>query len=311
MSGPILIAYDGSEHAQRAVRRAGELLPGRSALVVSVWKSLTEVLMHRDVESLHGHVRDAAAELDSGDRMDAERMTEDGAALAREAGLEAEALVVTGKPSAWETLLEVADEHRAPLVVVGSRGLSGVRSALLGSVSMGLLNHATRPVMVVPPAAEDVSRGRDGPVLVAYDGSQPAKHAAKVAGELLAGRRAAVVSIWSSLTDAALGGVVGAPVAYVPTAVVGQVDAETRLTAKRTAEEGAALVGDSAEARDERRRDSVWSTLCELAAELRSPAIAIGARGHSAVEAALLGSVSHGVVHHSRAPVLVVPPELR
>ena len=36
---------------------------------------------------------------------------------------------------------------------MGSRGLTGIKSLLLGSVSRGVLTHADRPVMVVPPAA--------------------------------------------------------------------------------------------------------------------------------------------------------------
>ena len=50
----------------------------------------------------------------------------------------------------WQAVLAVADEHDASLVVVGSRGRSAIRSAVLGSVSYGIVHHSTRPVLVVP-----------------------------------------------------------------------------------------------------------------------------------------------------------------
>jgi nucleotide-binding universal stress UspA family protein len=313
VSDPILFAYDGSEASKRAVRQAGALVPPRPAVVVSVWRSLTRALMHRDAESLRGSLGEAATQLDSEDRSEAQEAIEAGAALARECGFDAEALVVPGGPAPWETLLQVADDRRAAAIVVGSRGLSGVRSVLLGSVSMGVVNHSTRPVLVVPPRADDAPGDLDGPVLVAFDGSDAARRAAQVAGNLLSGRPAVAVTLWSSLADASFGGVAGAPLAVVPSSVVGEVDAEKRVHAEATAKEGAALIGggDKVESRTELRGASPWRTLCDLASELRSPAIVVGSRGQSAVESALLGSVSHGVVHHSPVPVLVVPPEQR
>ncbi|MDQ3936027.1 MAG: universal stress protein, partial [Actinomycetota bacterium] len=52
----------------------------------------------------------------------------------------------------WHAIVEAADELDARVVVLGSRGLSGVRSALLGSVSYGVVHHSRRPLLVVPPA---------------------------------------------------------------------------------------------------------------------------------------------------------------
>lgn len=55
--------------------------------------------------------------------------------------------------SVWECVLELAHNTAAELIVAGSRGLSRIKSTVLGSVSHGLVNHSQIPVMVIPPAA--------------------------------------------------------------------------------------------------------------------------------------------------------------
>jgi nucleotide-binding universal stress UspA family protein len=56
-----------------------------------------------------------------------------------------------GQPA--EQLVRVAEEENAELVVVGSRGRSPMRAALLGSVSASAIALARCPVLVVPPEA--------------------------------------------------------------------------------------------------------------------------------------------------------------
>jgi nucleotide-binding universal stress UspA family protein len=63
----------------------------------------------------------------------------------------AELRAVIGDPV--ETLLSLADEEQAELIVVGSRGRAPLKAALLGSVSSALARRATCPVVVVPPDA--------------------------------------------------------------------------------------------------------------------------------------------------------------
>jgi nucleotide-binding universal stress UspA family protein len=59
----------------------------------------------------------------------------EGAELARRHGLDAEARAVPAVPSVWETIVRVADEEDASAIVLGSRGLRGLRALTLGSVS--------------------------------------------------------------------------------------------------------------------------------------------------------------------------------
>ncbi len=59
-----------------------------------------------------------------------------------------------GGGSVWRTIIDVADDIEADLIVVGARGLSTVQSVLLGSVSNAVVHHSSRPVLVVPRADE-------------------------------------------------------------------------------------------------------------------------------------------------------------
>ena len=74
------------------------------------------------------------------------------AELAREAGVDADVVLVSG--NAADEIVAYADTIDADMIVVGSRGRNAVTSALLGSVSRGVLHEARRPVLVVPRARQ-------------------------------------------------------------------------------------------------------------------------------------------------------------
>jgi nucleotide-binding universal stress UspA family protein len=82
----------------------------------------------------------------------AARIAEEGQDLAAQHGLDAASEVRESTEGTWRALVSTAADAGAAVVVVGSRGLGGVKSALLGSVSTALAHRAERPTMIVRPA---------------------------------------------------------------------------------------------------------------------------------------------------------------
>jgi nucleotide-binding universal stress UspA family protein len=152
---PILIAYDGSEGAARAVAEAGRVFgPGRRAVVATVWCSLA-TLAPSALSGLPPGVAQASLDqLDAAAEREAAAQAEAGAEAAREAGFDAQAVAHREDGAGWAGTCALADQLDAAAIVVGSRGLSGVKSALLGSFSRGVVHNARRPVLVVPPDEE-------------------------------------------------------------------------------------------------------------------------------------------------------------
>jgi len=142
---PILICYDGSTGAKRAIDAAAHLLGPGPAVVLHVGVVMTpaEAIAATDAV-IPGN---AFEELNAADALPVAR---EGAELARAAGFDAEARVGVGGPT-WQGIVDLADELDAPLIVIGSRGLSGLREAFEGSISHDVVEHARRPVLVVPP----------------------------------------------------------------------------------------------------------------------------------------------------------------
>jgi nucleotide-binding universal stress UspA family protein len=75
-----------------------------------------------------------------------------GAALARSAGFEADAEAIRRNGSTAAALEGAIDRLRPELVVIGSRGLLGLKALLERSVSHHVGAHAHAPVLIVPPA---------------------------------------------------------------------------------------------------------------------------------------------------------------
>jgi nucleotide-binding universal stress UspA family protein len=154
MPGLIVIGYDGSVDARRAVA-AARLLDADRALVVNVFKpSLAAgappvpigggpvLPTPGEEEQLETAARETAAE---------------GTALAREAGVAAEPFLVRGASPGeiGKLLARLAQERDATAIVVGRRGISRLEAVVLGSVSDATVREAHCPVLVVPAPDED------------------------------------------------------------------------------------------------------------------------------------------------------------
>jgi nucleotide-binding universal stress UspA family protein len=141
-AGLVLFAYDGSDLATFAIEHAGrELAPGRPALVLCVWQPADVGFVPAG-----GQHFDA---LDASDVRDAAAQTAaQGAAIAQNEGFHADSLTIEAAPT-WKGIVEIAEHHRASLIVLGSHRRTGIIGHLLGSVTGAVVTHATASVLVV------------------------------------------------------------------------------------------------------------------------------------------------------------------
>jgi nucleotide-binding universal stress UspA family protein len=142
----LLLCYDGSDQAAEAIDFAAALFPrGSRATVLYVWE-LTAVA------AVGGAVPMALPpDVAHEDEARARRLAEAGAQRARRLGLAAQARTEESTAGAWRTIVDVADGD-VDLIVMGTRGLSGLKELLLGSVSHHVAQHAACPVLIAPGA---------------------------------------------------------------------------------------------------------------------------------------------------------------
>ena len=140
----ILICYDGSADAEEAIARGARMLRGQQATVLTVWSPFDSAAL-----GLSGGVHDMQSS-DESHRGHAERQAEVGARLATEAGFDATACTAERRTTIADAILDEAAAVDATAILMGSRGLTGMKSMLLGSVSHAVIEHADRMVIIVP-----------------------------------------------------------------------------------------------------------------------------------------------------------------
>ena len=150
----LMFCYDGSEDAKHAIQRGSELLTARRALVLTVW--LPTAVLGPGLGETAAMVN--FAELDRAAAEACDRVAAAGVRIARACGLDAEPVAVKTAGPIWHAIVETADRCDAAAIVMGSRGLTPLRSILLGSVSSGVVHHADRPTLVIRRPSEHDSR---------------------------------------------------------------------------------------------------------------------------------------------------------
>jgi nucleotide-binding universal stress UspA family protein len=136
----ILIATDGSAASREAVQFGLELAVEHAAEVTFV--HVVPVLDRSFADGI-GVPAAKPHRIDEVDR----RPLEDALALAAERDVDAKAELLAGLPV--DEIVAYADTMDADLIVLGSRGRGAIATALLGSISRGVLHEARRPVLVV------------------------------------------------------------------------------------------------------------------------------------------------------------------
>ena len=209
--------------------------------------------------------------------------------------------VIQGNPK--EEIVRAAEEWPADLVVVGGRGLGGVRGFLLGSVSQTVARHVHCPVLVVKGRARPLAS-----VLIATDGSDGANEAIRFLLSLpLPPAKKVRVRLLSVVE----------PVVYPRSApkmiraqlkgMIAQLGRERRAEVEKVLDRAAREL----EVKVTRLTRSMPTghparEIVAAAASFDADLVVVGARGLGGMKRLLLGSVSERVLHDARCPVLIV-----
>ena len=145
MFGRIVVGTDGSETAGEAVRQAIELarLSGARLDIVSAFEPIPQQRIRTEAREAPGDVQ-----YEIGPREDVNLILEGALGQAKQSGVDdVQTHAREGDPA--DAILDVADEIKADLVVVGNKGMTGARRFLLGSVPNNISHHAPCSVIIV------------------------------------------------------------------------------------------------------------------------------------------------------------------
>ena len=144
MFSSIVVGTDGSETAAEAVRQAVDLAKAVGAKVhlVSAYEPVSSQRLREERQQAP---EDVAWSVNP--REDVDATLSDAADVAQEAGVEAEKFARQGDPA--DAILDVAEETKADLIIVGNKGMTGARRFLLGSVPNKVSHHAPCSVLII------------------------------------------------------------------------------------------------------------------------------------------------------------------
>lgn len=152
----MLIAYDGSPQARRAMEYAARLLRPRHVEILTAWEPLHRTAARASsMSGMHQADWVAGAEADDPAYSRARDTCRAGVELAESMGLQARAHMVESATAIWSAIVDAAQELRPDVIVTGTKAVTGIRSLWQTSTADNVVHNAGIPVFIVPPEIEE------------------------------------------------------------------------------------------------------------------------------------------------------------
>ncbi len=260
---PIVAGTDGSPRAELAVDKAGELAQALGAPV--------------HVVCVPGAIASGPQEWPP--RITAQQIVDDAGDRLRARGITVQAHIPKDRGDAAVALTTVAEAMHAQMIVVGNKGMTGVRR-LLGSVPNHLSHEARCDVLIVPTDSQALAEFSGGAIVVGTDGSNRATEAVRTAIRLAQ----------------ALGGAL-----HIASAAKPQDSPDSALAAAQ-----AQASDEGVEAATHELGGDPADGLLDLAERTQAAIIVVGSKGMLAGERERFGNVPEKVSHAAKCSVLIV-----
>jgi len=218
-------------------------------------------------------------------------------ALKAAPGIEVSHAIVDGNPA--QVLIDYS--RKAKMIVLGSRGLGGIKGMVLGSVSAAVASHAHCPVVVTREDTDDLDR--TGPVVVGVDGSEVSTKATSWAFAEASARGTTLVAVHTWMDPQLQAAAAGISLTEEEWS---QLETEQRET---LSERLAGFSDRYPDVKVERvvTRDRAVRALVERAADAQL--VVVGSHGRGGFAGMVLGSTSRALLQAAPCPVMVVRPE--
>jgi len=279
----VLVPIDFSPYADQALVYAIEVAKSLNAYLTLLHVLQVPLVVGDSEAVLNASLESLEAEAEQGLQAALERI--------RQAALKGESVMVAGVP--FQTIVQVARDQHADLIVMGTHGRTGLTHILIGSVAEKVVRLAPCPVLVTRPH-EDAATPH---ILVPLDFSADADYALEIAVEL-AQKRQARMSLLHVIDRPPMGpGEIPLSGSYQQE-VLTAVDQHMTRTLVHVQQTG--LKADMTI-----RRGNPLQTILEVAHSQNIDLIVMGTRGRTGFKRVLLGSVAENVVRLAPCPVMV------
>ncbi len=215
--------------------------------------------------------------------------------------VEVKSVVRTGNPA--EEIVEYARRESADLIVMATRGRSGVKKWALGSVAEKVARTADRPTILIRAGGAPATMQRDdimARMLVPLDGSRAGEAALPSVEQLARGLGARVVLLQVVATGHL--GLGYGYVAYTPQ----QIAADTALGKEYLEKIASRLQVSGIQTELVLRQGNAAETIIDFADETRADIVAMSTHGRSGIGRFVFGSVAEKVLHGGNGPLLLV-----